>query len=344
MVKHNAWCRIFKPNSRTKIHYYLALRVNMNIFKIATTLAVMLPLVCFNMAANGAPRNINSPMKYIKDAKNIIFISPHPDDIPLTFGGLFQKEDGFKGKNNLYMVFFNKSQYTENDNIKDISTYRVNRVTLARAADNLHALTDLFGPWDNFRMESYGFPDAPLRYYVGPKTAGGGPSGNFSTFRQAEKKTFYQMASTFKHALKTTHNCVVFLLMANGHHIDHYITREALIRAVWELKGKTSCHIFFGEDQPYTGNSWPEVSKEIRELSNRLNLEPVTYPININKKIKVFSKNYLNQYSDEYVKGLKHRYNQIEGERIYYWPIVPGKPIPNAPTCKRQFCQLGSEN
>ncbi len=38
--------------------------------------------------------------------KNLYFLSPHSDDIPLTFGGLIDSEKGFPGYAHHYTIFF----------------------------------------------------------------------------------------------------------------------------------------------------------------------------------------------------------------------------------------------
>ena len=42
--------------------------------------------------------------------QNLIFVSPHADDIALTFGGLINNEKGLSDKNNTTMLIFSQSQ------------------------------------------------------------------------------------------------------------------------------------------------------------------------------------------------------------------------------------------
>jgi LmbE family N-acetylglucosaminyl deacetylase len=170
--------------------------------------------------------------------QNLIFVSPHADDIALTFGGLINNEKGLSDKNNTTMLIFSQSQWTENDNAKDLSPQRISKVSQMRLNEDQAALDNLFN--FNYRMETYGYPDAPIRHYEGPKTAGGGPGGNFSTFGTPEKQVYQDLVPMFENKLKTP-NCAMFVLMANGYHVDHFIVREAVITAARNLGKKAQC-------------------------------------------------------------------------------------------------------
>lgn len=274
---------------------------------------------------------------------NLYFLSPHADDISLTFGGLIQSEDGFKNKNIRYTTYFGTSNWTANE--LNLSTdKRVNTITHMRFKEDRDALTELFGGWKNYLYTFHGYHDAPLRDYVGSLTAAGGPGGNFSTFREAEKKLFIEFYNNVKPILAQP-DCAAFVLMANGFHIDHFILREAVIKAAHDLKDQAQCQIYFGEDQPYTGANPDAVNAQILEFVDRLGLVPITYPIDVDKKIALFTNNYFSQYEPVYPSAIEARTKLLGdgvrgGERIYLWPIVNYKNSATDPTCTQDFCQL----
>ena len=253
--------------------------------------------------------------------KNIVFLSPHPDDVPLTFGGLLLVSEGFKDKNVTVSTFFNRSQYTDNCELWNLSLKRINTVTETRFKEDLESLSNIFNDGTNARFEYYGFNDSIIRHYQGKKTAGGGPWGDFSTFKEPERQAFDQIKGIIKSKLIIP-DITIFLLMANGQHIDHFIVREALIAAVKELgPEKLKATIYFGEDQQYTGANPNESKSDIEYLTNRLHLEPIAYPINIDEKLKLFTDYYYSQYCDSYIKDTTARYDLLGGkEQIYLWP------------------------
>lgn len=269
--------------------------------------------------------------------QNLIFVSPHADDIALTFGGLINNEKGLSDKNNTTMLIFSQSQWTENDNAKDLSPQRISKVSQMRLNEDQAALDNLFN--FNYRMETYGYPDAPIRHYEGPKTAGGGPGGNFSTFGTPEKQVYQDLVPMFENKLKTP-NCAMFVLMANGYHVDHFIVREAVITAARNLGKKAQCQIYFGEDQPYTG-AFPDKSKaQMGDFVKRLGLQKISYTINEKQKYEDFSEFYISQYSDDYITGLDS-WAKVTGnkESLYLWPKENYSKAPIEENCKESFCR-----
>lgn len=269
--------------------------------------------------------------------ENLIFVAPHPDDIALTFDGLIHNQQGFKNHNNVSMLVFAQSQWTENTNSKDLSPERIDKVSELRSHEERAALNEMFNY--NVRMETYGYQDAPIRRYEGAKTAGGGPGGNFSTFGSKEKSIYQELIPIFENKLQTP-NCAIFVLMANGYHVDHFIVREAVITAARNLGNKASCQIYFGEDQPYTGAYAKASQQQMDEFSKRLGLKKIAYTIDEKHKMDVFSKNYISQYSDDYVTGIKNWSKVNKGlEDIYLWPKQNYASAPIEPNCKDEFCR-----
>lgn len=270
--------------------------------------------------------------------QNLIFVSPHPDDILLTFAGLIDNNDGFTKHNISHSVIFTLSQWTENANPKDLSDNRITKVSMQRYVEENAAVNEMFRY--KARIETYGYPDAPIRHYEGPKTLGGAPAGNFSTFRAQEISIYEQLVPVFENKLQTP-SCAMFVLMANGSHIDHFIVREAVITAVRRLGSKASCKIYFGEDQPYTGIDPKGSMKQMTAIQQRLNLQKIPYNIDHGKKIAAFAKHYISQYSDDYGVGI-NKWAEINGgkEDLYYWdPKYYNNKNTIEPSCTKEFCK-----
>lgn len=268
------------------------------------------------------------------------FLSPHLDDTVLTFGGLILKGT-FHEKSNNVIVFFGMSNYTTNGPNEDVSDARVEYVTSTRMREDRSALTQIFGGWANYNYTLYVAKEATLRFFKGPKNAGGGSSGDFSSFRQAEIDA-YEDAQKKVSAILLEKNCAVFVLSAVGSHIDHFIVREAVISAAYKLGDKVQCQIYFGEDQPYMGFHPESADKDMRALVSRLNLEAMSYSIPVEKKIEAFKAHYFSQYDDGYIKGLRARSALLQGgEQIYKWSRKLYKVAGKDGSCKKEFCVHG---
>ncbi len=250
--------------------------------------------------------------------KNLLFVSPHYDDTVLTFFGLIENHAGFTDHNIESLVLFSRSQWiTTDSNNDDLSLERIDRVSLQRSCEETAAMSALFK--NRATIEACGYPDAPIRCYKGPATAGGGPWGDFSTFGKQETKIYHELIALFKKKLQIPESAL-FVLMANGSHIDHFLVREAVITAAKNLGDQLQAKIYFGTDQPYTG-AYPEKSvQDILDFQQRCHLKKISYKINYSNKIKAFANYYPSQYSDEYKTSLENwaHFNE-ENEDIYLW-------------------------
>lgn len=272
--------------------------------------------------------------------QNLYFLSPHPDDILLTFGGLISKlanEGSIKQKTNVTEVFFSLSNYTTN-HLDVLTNKRVLDVTKMRYNEDFSAHTEMFGSWDNFRYKTAGFYDAPLRLYKGSATAGGGPAGSFPDFRQAEIDVYEHIAADVTPVLKQD-NCAAFVLLANGSHIDHFTVREAIMKAAHDLGSQAKCQIYFGEDQPYTGTNPDKAMNELDSIKARLPNNAITkisYWFDKQYKLEMFKKYYLSQYDVGYIPPLE----SADFENIYKWDISTYADLKTHQLCSSDFCTM----
>ena len=270
-------------------------------------------------------------------SKNNIFLSPHYDDILLTFGGtIHTNSQSFNNSKVTIYDFFSVSNWTGNDeNIQ--SNQRISKVTAQRNSEDVQVFNQLFNGQLKYRMITMGYLEAPLRNYSGPKTAGGGPGGNFSTFRSDEINLYNNIYQDVKPILKQD-NCSVFLLSAIGYHIDHFILREAVIRAAHDLGSEAKCKIYFGEDEPYTGANMDKSNVQINAFKQRLNLTPIDIKADAKWKVDMFNNNYYSQYESGYDEGVSNRIKVLNGhERLYLWQDYARAHTD--PSCNQNFCK-----
>lgn len=280
-----------------------------------------------------------SGMPEIESSK-LVFLSPHPDDILLTFGGFIdnmKKANAMKGKDSVTQVYFSLSNYTTN-HLNELTDKRVTDVGNMRHSEDFGAHIDMFEGWQNFRYSPNGFYDAPLRHYEGSKTAGGGPAGSFADFRDSEIEAYNQISEEMK-AMLTQEDCSAFALIANGTHIDHFVTREAVLKAMYELGDKATCDVYFGLDQPYTGSNPKMAMVEINKLKERLPkgaITSYTYKIDKDKKIADFKHHYLSQYDIGYIAPLENS----PTETLFKVDRSAFSKIKAHQECKQDFCTL----
>ncbi|AJR08713.1 PIG-L family deacetylase [Photobacterium gaetbulicola] len=272
--------------------------------------------------------------------QNLYFLSPHPDDILLTFGGLISKlanEGSIEHKTNVTEVFFSLSNYSTN-HLDILTNKRVLDITKMRFNEDFSAHTEMFGSWNNFRYKTAGFYDAPLRLYEGSPTAGGGPGGTFSDFRQAEIDVYNRIAADITPILKQE-DCAAFVLLANGSHIDHFVVREAVMKAAHDLGKDAQCQIYFGEDQPYTGANPDKAQDELNTIKARLPnnaISKITYWYDKDYKLELFKKYYLSQYDVGYIPPLE----SAEFENIYKWDKSTYGELQKHHLCNSSYCSL----
>lgn len=256
-------------------------------------------------------------------AEEYRIVSPHHDDALLVFSGYISSLNLANENDEIIVdVMFGASNYSTNHH--DVLTNeRVLTITKNRYSEDYDALTDLFTSWDKFKFRSYGYYDAPLRKYAGDQTAGGGPGGTFKNFRQSEIKTFNSMVDNFTTILKSD-NCTLLVPIANGTHIDHFMTKEAVITAAYKLGNEAKCKIMFGQDQPYTDANPQESDIEIEALRDRLPLNSISeefYDIPLEPgttetiKLNKFKKYYVTQYDQGYIDPLTSNVREV----LYVW-------------------------
>ena len=196
--------------------------------------------------------------------KNIIILSPHYDDVPLTFGGYLDAlvKNGLTGTKKIRIVnVFSFSNFMTGDDEgnNDVSVIRVQHVTGIRIMEDMDCMNDLMGK-GNYTYEIVGENECLLRQkaaiFEGPIEF---LSGDRETFEE-EDWIVYGRLKKRAHEWLSLEDTAVLIPMGVKEHIDHMVLREAVMDAKKELGQEMKAVIYFGEDQPYTGladhNDW----------------------------------------------------------------------------------------
>lgn len=254
----------------------------------------------------------------------LVFISPHYDDVGLTWGGYLQSlvQSGLiKSKKIRIIHLFSRSNYQARDDRgnKDFSEKRIQFATGVRLIEELNYLDDVLGH-GTYQYELKGELECVARgkaWHDGEKFEF--PHGDRSTFDEADWKIFKRFKEWLPSLLSEA-NTAVLLQLGVKEHVDHILFREALVETCNELGEKAVASIYFGEDQPYTGlaseKDWEQANRFIKQL----NLEARDYAIDAELKADKVMKYYPSQVEESYREGVLNRANKLNSmERIYLW-------------------------
>ena len=264
--------------------------------------------------------------------KNIIILSPHYDDVVLTFGGYLDAlvSKGLIHTKHIRIIHvFSRSNYQARDDKgnSDQSLKRIQYATGIRLMEDLNCLDDLVGH-GNYVYELMAEKECMLR----EKSWKDGevfefPQGNKGDFED-EDWQIYERIRKYAHRWLLSGDTAILLPLGIKEHIDHVILREALMDARKDNGSKTDAAICFGEDQPYAGHAsetdWQRASAYVKGLS----AVEIDYPINAERKSDLIMKHYPSQVEESYREGVLNRARQLQQangtdtgiERIYRLP------------------------
>ena len=261
--------------------------------------------------------------------KNITILSPHFDDVPLTFGGYLdtlKAQGSSAGKNIRIINIFSRSNYQARDDAgnRDQSLKRMQYVTGIRLIEDLNCLDALIGK-GNYSYEVKAERECVIRQKPWkPGEAFEFPQGTKDDF-DAEDQQIYDRIRNYSKAWLQEKDTALLLPIGIKEHIDHIILREALLDSAHELGIKASARIYFGEDQPYTGLAFGEDWEKADAFIKAHSLIPLDYQMDENRKVDFVMNFYPTQVEDSYRTGILNRSNQLKQqykcdsgvERIY---------------------------
>lgn len=268
----------------------------------------------------------------IKDVikeENIIILSPHYDDVLLTFGGYLDAlyhNDLISTKNIRIVSVFSRSTYQAHDDIgnRDVSLERIKYATGIRLLEDLECLDELIGH-GNYTYELLGERECLLRdKNLETTEAFEFPYGTRDEFGD-EDWQIYDRIKKYASKLLKLENTAILLPMGVKEHIDHIVLRESVVDAEREIKGKLNAVVYFGEDQPYTGHTSKDEWEKAEAFLKKNDVLAIDYQVNILRKTDLLFKHYTSQVEESYREGVHKRAYQLkeqhhsdgEIERIY---------------------------
>jgi hypothetical protein len=250
--------------------------------------------------------------------KNIIILSPHYDDVVLTFGGYLGalvSNQLIQTKNIRVIHVFSRSNYQlrDDEGNRDQSLKRIQYATGIRLLEDLNCLDELIGH-GNYTYEIMAERECMMRQ----KSWKAGeafefPHGTKEDFNTEDWDIYEKIK---KQACKwlISKDSAILLPLGIKEHIDHILLREAFMDALDELEQKTNAIIIFGEDQPYAGladkNDWDIA----RSYLNALPHIEINYPVDIERKSGLLMKHYPSQVEESYREGILKRAEQLRLE------------------------------
>lgn len=261
----------------------------------------------------------------------LIFLCPHYDDVPLTFGGYLgalQARGQVKTKSIRIVHVFSRSTYQNRDvaGNADTSLKRIQFATGIRLLEDLNYLDAVVGH-GAYAYELLGERECVLRgkgWKPGEKFEF--PQGDQATFDAEDWEIFRRVQGKCVELLGLRDTAVLALLGVKQH-IDHIIVRDALIAARQKLGRTARATIYFGEEQPYTGLADDQDRQLAEKTVHKLGLTPRDYAIDAQRKAALLTKHYPTQVEASYRRGVLGRAAQLKKlhgarqdvERIYRW-------------------------
>ncbi|MFH1761357.1 MAG: hypothetical protein ABIA63_09695 [bacterium] len=254
--------------------------------------------------------------------KNLIILSPHYDDVPLTFGGyldaLSQKKlisDAPEDKSVRIIMLFSRSNYQARDDRgnADTSLARIQHATGIRQIEDLCCLDQIMGRC-NYSYEIKFETECVLR-------AKGWKEGEEFEFPQGNKSTYdeddwniYKRFRKYSKKWLLKDNTALLLPLGIKEHIDHVLIRDAVLDTMVELGAGMRAALYFGEDQPYTGLASEEDFNKANKIITAFGLKPLDYEINAGRKADLIMQNYPTQIEESYKKGILLRSELLSEE------------------------------
>ncbi|HLF33627.1 MAG TPA: hypothetical protein VI583_05295 [Cyclobacteriaceae bacterium] len=258
-------------------------------------------------------------MKEIEEAireNNLLILSPHYDDVPLTFGGYLGmlREKGLTSSKNIHIVqIFSRSNYQARDDEgnKDTSLQRIQHATGIRLLEDLNCLDELIG-FGEYRYEIKAEKECVIRQ-KGWKEGElfEFPQGNQEDFDSEDWEIFGRIKICAADWLSQKETAIL-LPLGIKEHIDHIILRDAVVSAWKDLKNKAKSTIYFGEDQPYTGLAGKEDWEKAKSFLDTLTTEEIDYCINETRKAELVWQHYPTQVEESYRQGILNRADQLK--------------------------------
>lgn len=250
--------------------------------------------------------------------KNIFILSPHYDDVVLTFGGYLHglvTNRLIHTKNIRIIHVFSRSNYQlrDDEGNTEQSLERIQYATGIRLLEDLNCLDELIGH-GNFTYELLAEKECMLRQ----KSWKEGevfefPHGTKADFNAEDWQIYEQIK---KQGMKwlTSEDTALLLPLGIKEHIDHVLLREALMDARDEMGQRAHAAICFGEDQPYAGLASRTDWQKAEAFLSMLPALQIDYQVDAAQKSDLVMRHYPSQVEESYREGVLIRAGQLQKE------------------------------
>lgn len=255
----------------------------------------------------------------IISGRELVFLSPHFDDVPLMWYGLLAQVRASSPGHAIRVVnVFSSSIYQARDDVgnRQVTTRRMQHATGIRLIEDLDCLDGMLGRGD-YRYELLAEEEClTRRKELKAGEAFEFPSGTPADFDGHDRRILDRLT---KYCLSLfTTRAVVFLPAAVKEHIDHVILREAALAARVGLGPAMEATLVIGEDQPYTGLATEDEMHGLAETLAGLPHAVLDVPVDAQAKCAAIFRHYVSQVEESYRTGIVARATQLHGhERIY---------------------------
>ena len=256
-------------------------------------------------------------VKSVISEKKIVCVSPHYDDFLFFLGGyvLEMKENNLLAtKRFINISTFSRTNYQERDveGNKDRSLKRVKYATGIRFVEDLQCLDDLLG-LHNYFYRVMGEEESQVRGKVFQEGQNEMEMayGSYETLEKCDWEILARMQACIRE-IALQEDTAIVLPMAMKGHIDHFIVREAGVRAIAELGDQVRAAFYFAEDKPYAGLLNEQEMQQTTDFIEKFHLEDIGFPHHPKEVLRLAFEHYPSQVDDVYHLGIAARDEQLK--------------------------------
>ena len=138
--------------------------------------------------------------------------------------------------------------------------------------------------------------------------------GSYESMEKCDWEILTRMQACI-HEIALERDTAIVLPIAMKGHIDHFVVREAGIRALEELSGHAQAAFYFAEDKPYAGLLNETEMKQTDEFIKKYNLKDIGFMYHPKEMERLAAAHYPSQVNSVYHFGISARDEQL---RKYY--------------------------
>lgn len=257
------------------------------------------------------------PIEQVIPETHLVIFAPHYDDVLLGPGGylLELKALGLLQTKRIHiLLLFSRSNYQAGSGPAnfDTSLERIQYATGRRLLEDLECLDELLGE-HQYRYELLGERECFVRGKSMADSEMEFPHGLYEDFTPVDDQILDRMKSLVLDWADRIDTALIFPL-AIKEHIDHFITREAGIRAARELGHTARAGFYFQEDKPYGGIATPDEWGRIEEFVRTNHLQSRVYYHHPEEVVRLAFRHYTSQVEDVYRQGIMKRSEQLAAQ------------------------------